>query len=319
MAGCAALAGCDIYFFVCDEADQQALAQLPPRLSDTGLFDDIAANTVAPDVLAYSPQFELWSDGATKRRWIRLPDGAQIDTSDMDSWSFPVGTRLWKEFSRESVRLETRLYERVGPQPEDWAAVSYVWDDDETDAVAAPLGFIAARGTSHNVPAASECAGCHGGRRSTILGFSAIQLSFPAAAGELDLDGLVGLDLLSDPPPASFDVPGDATERAALGYLHANCGNCHNSDRPPRSGARCFDPKNELDFWLAVDRLDSPTATPAYESAIGEHVVAGAPDDSELIDRITRRDFIYQMPPLGTEQIDGAGVAVLRRWVSELR
>jgi hypothetical protein len=81
-------------------------APAPARLADTGLYEDFAARRVAADVLPYTPQYPLWSDGATKRRWIRLPPGAAIDASDPDAWVFPVGTKLWKEFSFER-RVET--------------------------------------------------------------------------------------------------------------------------------------------------------------------------------------------------------------------
>ena len=43
---------------------------LPARLSDTGLYEP-GTTRVRADVLAYSPQYPLWSDGATKRRWLR--------------------------------------------------------------------------------------------------------------------------------------------------------------------------------------------------------------------------------------------------------
>ncbi|MBA3538393.1 MAG: hypothetical protein H0T79_02085 [Deltaproteobacteria bacterium] len=42
----------------------------------------------AADAKEYVPQYELWADGATKHRWITLPPGAKIDTSDMSSWKF---------------------------------------------------------------------------------------------------------------------------------------------------------------------------------------------------------------------------------------
>ena len=77
------------------------------RLADTGLYQDASAERVAADVLAYTPQYPLWSDGATKRRWIRLPPGAAIDASDPDAWVFPIGTQIWKEFSFGG-RVETR-------------------------------------------------------------------------------------------------------------------------------------------------------------------------------------------------------------------
>jgi hypothetical protein len=35
-------------------------------------------------VPAYDPSLSMWADGAEKRRFIRLPPGTTIDTSDMD-------------------------------------------------------------------------------------------------------------------------------------------------------------------------------------------------------------------------------------------
>jgi hypothetical protein len=32
----------------------------------------------------------------------------------------------------------------------------------------------------------------------------------------------------TNPDGAALAIPGNATEQAALGYLHANCSNCHN-------------------------------------------------------------------------------------------
>src|SRR5688572_27347644 len=71
----------------------------PARLSDTGLFVAGSSAEVHPENISFSPQYPLWTDGATKRRWIRLPRGKFIDASRPDAWKFPVGTRLWKEFS----------------------------------------------------------------------------------------------------------------------------------------------------------------------------------------------------------------------------
>ena len=86
----------------------------PATLMDTGLCVDAACTQIAGGIHAYTPRFELWADTATKRRWIYLPPGMQIDTSDMDYWEFPVGTKLWKEFTRDGVRVETRLVMRIG-------------------------------------------------------------------------------------------------------------------------------------------------------------------------------------------------------------
>jgi hypothetical protein len=77
---------------------------LPSELRCTGLYGDWATRTIASDVEYYDPGYKLWSDGAVKRRWIRLPPQTQIDTTDMEDWQFPVGTKIWKESASE-VRL----------------------------------------------------------------------------------------------------------------------------------------------------------------------------------------------------------------------
>jgi hypothetical protein len=317
-----ALCACGERYWICDDTDQDQLAQLPDQLSDTGLFSDLAHETLAPGVFAYAPQFPLWSDGAEKRRWIWLPPGKRIDTSDMDAWRFPEGTKFWKEFTRDGVRVETRLLQKVGPGDGDWLPLAYIWTADQREAIAAPYGAIDAGGTPHNVPASAECGACHRGRRSYVLGFSAIQLS-SAEPGRVSLASLASADLLSDAPQESYVLPGSDVERAALGYLHANCSHCHNQDRPEHGGARCFDPETDLDFGLSVHALSAPADTATYRSAIGPAIKPEHPEKSRLIELMTRRGFggpaVKQMPPLASERVDHDAVDLLKRWIRELR
>src|SRR5512143_3104601 len=65
----------------------------PASIRFAGLYSDFAARTVDPRLRAYEPRYTLWADGLVKRRFLDLPAGAKIDTSDMDHWDFPVGTR----------------------------------------------------------------------------------------------------------------------------------------------------------------------------------------------------------------------------------
>ncbi|MEA2700728.1 MAG: hypothetical protein QOI66_4999, partial [Myxococcales bacterium] len=77
-------------------------AALPPTtLVCTGLYADIVGKQLAPGIEAYAPAVPLWSDGADKQRWISLPAGSTIDNADPNEWKFPVGTKVWKEFSRD--------------------------------------------------------------------------------------------------------------------------------------------------------------------------------------------------------------------------
>ena len=91
-------------------------APLPQRLSDTGLFAPGAPAQLRDNVFSFSPQYPLWSDGASKRRWISLPAGTAIDASNPTAWEFPRGTKLWKEFAHG--RPQFRLRALVGlPEP----------------------------------------------------------------------------------------------------------------------------------------------------------------------------------------------------------
>src|SRR6185369_14671617 len=65
---------------------------LPEQLHDTGLFAAGQPDRLGAGVEPFEPQHPLWSDGASKRRWIRLPPGTSIDARDPDAWRFPRGT-----------------------------------------------------------------------------------------------------------------------------------------------------------------------------------------------------------------------------------
>lgn len=310
------LSGCSRYW-ECDPPAAATVEKIPHKLSETGLFTE--PGELAAGVREFAPQFPLWSDGASKRRFIALPEGARIDGSDPDNWQFPVGTRLWKEFSVDGKRVETRFLQRTGPGAQDWSTVAYVWRADGLDAIATPSGKTDVLGTAHDVPAAGECWACHGGRKSFVLGFSVLQLSAPPAAGMLGLDELVATGRLSEAPSQPLVVPGGATAQHALGYLHANCGHCHNQDRPAAAASRCYDPENQLDFWLSSQHLGSVADTPAYRSGRGLGFEPGDAASSRMIELMSQRGFLRQMPPLGTERVDESGLAAVTRWIDALR
>ena len=316
--------GCEKFDNCPTQADlAPALSELPARLSETGLFAELDAEheTITSGVIAYTPAFPLWSDGAEKRRWLSLPKDAVIDVSDPDDWQFPKGTKLWKEFSRDGARVETRLMYKFGDGEAEWAAAAYIWRADGSDADLSPEGASNARGTAHDVPDATRCMGCHGGRKGRVLGFSAIQLANATGDDAVSLSDLFAAGVLSAELP-NATVPGNDTERAALGYLHANCGHCHNASRPKNDGPRCYDPKRDIDMLLTVSRLDNVRETATYETVVGSAIEPGDPDDSEVIERMSRRSEgeigTEQMPPVATERVDTEAVALLEKWISAM-
>lgn len=295
-------------------------------LSETGLYADTARRSLAPWVEPFAPRFALWSDTAEKERFVYLPECAVIDTSDMDDWSFPVGTRLWKSFRRDGVLIETRLVQRTGEGPHDWLMVAYVWRDDGTDAERAPQGLSDAKGTPHDVPDEAGCRACHGagekeggGRPSRALGFSALQLAHDGPG--VTLAALAQAGKLSHPPPP-ISLPGDPVAQAALGSLHANCGHCHNASG---EGVSHLD----LDMWLPIEAT-TVEDTPTYLTAVGQptqgfsapfiggRIVAGDPGKSAVHFRMATRGDNAQMPPLGTEMVDDEGLAAVEAWILSL-
>jgi hypothetical protein len=319
LAGAVVCLACDPR--VCTDTAQGTRA-LPERLSETGLFAELPAQRLGPRVFAYTPQFALWSDGADKRRWVYVPEGERVDSHDAENWRFPEGTKFWKEFSRDGLLLETRLLQRVGPGEADWAATAYLWRADRSEALKAPYGAVDALGTSHDVPASGECFACHDGRGNRVLGFSAIQLASRTDDASVHLAPEAAAELLSEPLPTTLDLPGTASERAALGYLHANCSHCHNQSGAAKAADKCLDPNRQLsfdlDFSLHADELSSTAATATYRTAIDRVVEPGRPNDSKVVELMSRRGAFRQMPPLGTEQVDERGVQLIREWIGAL-
>jgi hypothetical protein len=275
---------------------------LPMHLRDTGLSD--ARN------LSFSPQYPLWSDGARKRRWIYLPPGTTIDASRPDAWEFPAGTRLWKEFA-VGAPVETRFIERLADGT--WRYATYVWNEEGTDATLAPAEGIAALSTpdGYSIPSELDCRACHESAAVPVLGFSALQLSsdrdplapHAEARSDLDLDGLVARGLVTNLPPDVTRPRIEASspiERASLGYLHGNCGHCH----------------NETETRVPVDLT---LAESIVEGAAGSDRVLRSLLEvrSRLLARVSSRNPQRQMPPLGTRLIDVEALALLERWISE--
>ncbi|MFN3200907.1 MAG: hypothetical protein ACE366_21080 [Bradymonadia bacterium] len=308
-----------LWYGDCPAPSALARKALPSHLSETGLFTHVATQALAPGVKPYRPRFELWTDGAEKSRWIALPEGAQIDTRDMNAWQMPVGTRLWKTFVRDGVRVETRMLMRIDEGADGWTGGAYVWLPDGSDAVRTLEGADDARGTPHDVPSADACRGCHGGTESFVLGFSAVQLA--EARGPTTLSTLTTEGRLSHPPAHPVKLPGSSETQEVLGHFHVHCGHCHNQHRPKGDSARCYDPQKAFDLSLRTDRMERLDDTPLYTAMrVHDMVKPGHPEDSALYQCMTRGTVGFQvrMPPLGTEIFDEAGVEKVRRWIANL-
>jgi hypothetical protein len=318
--------------------DAPAVAPLPETLRETGLYSDWETKTVAAANLPYAPVYPLWTDGAAKSRWLHLPAGTWIDASTPDAWEFPVGTKVWKEFRFHGLPAETRMIERTA---EGWRYASYAWRPDGTATLVPARGIlnsVAIRaGVRHAIPSRTDCTACHEAGPSRLLSVSALQLSAerdplaphaePVPAGGVTLQTLVDRGLVRHLPAdvatraVRIDAPSPVS-RAALGYLHANCGMCHTGAGELASLAF------SLQYTLArpdgnpPPALRTALAVPSHFRAqgypgISDRIAPGNADASMLIARMDSRHPVLQMPPLGSRLVDEDALALLRKWIAE--
>ncbi|MBX3268867.1 MAG: hypothetical protein KF729_01315 [Sandaracinaceae bacterium] len=291
-----------------------------------GLYVAGSCTELAEGVQPFHPRFELWSDGDDKERFVYLPPGTRIDTSDPDRWGFPRGTRLYKTFSIGGVRLETRLLEKTGTGRgrDAWTMVAYAWSADQRSVTeVGPFGEQNVLGTEHDIPTRAACVRCHTiAQDDAINGFSAIQLAHDE--GGVTLASLSAEGWLTHPIPlADATVPGDSTARAALGYLHANCGSCHGGPAP----------EHGLDLWLRVGTRTVETSSAWTTAVCGCSVWTGTGPAGEVIDlriapghpersviplRMGSRAPTDAMPPLASERVDPEGLRVIEAWIATL-
>jgi uncharacterized repeat protein (TIGR03806 family) len=177
-------------------------SQFPRKLSETGLFVSVPEHRLHEAIVGYSVNSPLWSDGASKERFIALPGMGTIEHQDKGAWKFPEGTVLVKTFSLErkagdpasSQRIETRL---LTLQQNEWVGYSYRWNDEQTDAV-----LVGTRGEDHELtiedpahpdgtrkqtwhyPSRAECMVCHSRAAGFVLGPHTLQMNREHNYGE---------------------------------------------------------------------------------------------------------------------------------------
>jgi hypothetical protein len=328
----------------CEQPPSTGVPGPAKSLKDAGLYRDFATKTLKSCWVEFTPKYTLWSDGLVKHRFIWLPKGTKVDVSKMDRWTFPVGTRVFKEFATGSGQLvETRLIERTATG---YTMGSYVWNPAGTDAtyteggastsVVLNPGAPAPEQKRHDVPSNVDCHRCHDGETGKLLGFSAIQLSKPMPG--LNFKGLAarGFDPIAwkNAPPATdtgidYPIPGTAAQVTAFGALHANCGHCHNAlgeaggfvtmrlrvaIKEELGGSYSVSTDNVTSTTIGVD-MQYPSVTPGYT----KRVVLGSlgVGQSGMYYRDSHRGDAAQMPPLGTKLMNPTLLAAVKGWIEE--
>ena len=313
-------------------------AEFPPaRLADAQVFIDLETQTPAAGVVPYKVNAPFWSDGATKKRFIRLPPGERIDFASRGPWGFPDQTLLIKNFYLDLVRgdpasrriIETRFLLKRG---DSWDGYSYQWNEAGTDAFLLadsttavyviddpqdPVGFLL---QEYYFPSRPDCTVCHTQGAGHVLGVQTPQLHTGAAQSQLHTlaqQGLFTAELPADlsslprlPNPFDPSVPLDLRARS---YLHVNCAPCH---RPESVGRTILD----LRYDTPLAETHALGAFPTLGD-LGEPealiLTPGAPQLSTLYLRMLTLGT-FRMPPLASSVIDQRGADLIAAWIADL-
>lgn len=337
----------------------------PRRLSETGLFSSTKDHTPAPGLIPYTVNAQLWSDHATKERFLAIPGEGQIEFDAIEypqpapgasrGWRFPDNTVAVKTFSIEmeqgnpksAKRLETRiLHFELTPGTQEygdqvWKGYTYIWNDEQTDAVLAPASGVdreleildtsAPGGKRKQVwhfPSRTECSLCHTQSAKFVLGLNTLQLNkdhdYGGSTGKKNqLAHWESLGLftakLPNPPEKLEKLPDYSDPQASVNdrarsYLHANCSHCHRK----WGGGNA-----EFQLLVTLDLKDTGTLfVKPGQGAFGLQdprlLVPGQPDRSLVYHRMTHLGEGH-MPHVASNVLDEKAIQLIREWVRGLK
>ncbi len=312
---------------------------LPERLSQTGVFTNLANLGIASGFKPYEINHPFWSDHAQKQRWFGLIDpGHPARFSPTETWRSAEGSVWVKHFELATAadpaaplrRLETRLLVRNSHGV--WGA-SYRWRPDGSDAdlvptegldevipVALNTNTSALRQQRWRYPGRDECLACHTRAAGFSLGFNTAQLNL-TNGGTWQIGRLSELGYVTGVPAAPVPLPKLAAlddSSASVGfrarsYLAANCAYCHFPGGPTRAqwDARLTAPLDMAGI-VGVNALNN--LGDVYGQTVTQIVFPGELQQSSIFRRVAELEP-YHMPPLGSSQIHTNAVNLLREWI----
>lgn len=297
---------------------------VPDDLAATGCVSPANPMGAVDGAIPYSVNAQFWSDGATKTRYLAVPDGASIAVGPGADWQFPPGSVLIKSMALRGQPVETRLLMR---HPDGgWAGYTYEWNAAATAATRIRGGktrFV--NGQDWIYPSEGQCMQCHTNVAGISLGPETAQLNGKhlytttnRRANQLETLSHIGLLPASVGNPATqprlvTPLTAQSVEEVARAYLHANCAYCHQPGGP-----------TGVDMDLRYSRSFSNTQTCNAPPQAGDLGIAGArliapgdPSHSILLQRMLRRDA-HGMPPLGSSLPDTGGARLITNWINEI-
>lgn len=315
------------------------------KLSDYKFFKgDIKDQIPELNVLPYEPASSLFTDYASKKRFIWMPKGVKANyVADNKILDFPVGTVLIKTFYYTTIQpgnltklIETRL---MIHKNDGWKFYEYLWNEAQTDALLISgedftsgsfktITFTKPNNetvtTDYRIPSDGECFACHKiNETGTPIGLKPQNLNHAITfsdGNKNQLQKLVNQGYLTSYPlnivsTVDYRDTSKSLDLRLRSYLDANCAHCHQDQ------ARCFYRPirlpfdktildNNIGICVAADEELSPT--------LQKIIAPGNPSKSIMHYRISTNEESKRMPLLGRTIIHDEGVALLEQYIESL-
>jgi len=314
----------------------------PQLLSEWKFFKDQISNLQPADrVFPYELNSPLFSDYAWKSRFIYIPQDKKMKYQLQEVFHFPIGAVIIKNFyypsdfrkpKGQKTLLETRLliHEENG-----WEAISYIWNQDQTDALLDLAGdtkavqFIDNSGKKQKInyiiPNKNQCKGCHSFKDQLLpIGPSARQLNKKLESGE-QINYFLQKEILESAPELTSIPKMAAWEDNSSGSLHdrarawldVNCGHCHRPEGPANTSGLLLHYAENNPISLGVNK--TPVAAGRGSGGFQFDIEPGHPEKSILVYRIESMDPGVMMPEIARTLVHKEGVQLIKEWIKQMK
>lgn len=315
---------------------EKGLAWLSEYNFFVGNLAELNPNTIE-GVVPYDLNTALFSDYASKKRFIYVPNGSSIPFDTASVLDLPIGSVLIKHFyyphaDGTSDYIETRLLIR---KADGWQPEIYEWNDDQTDASRTVVGGTKSlnvnvgglvRNFNYLIPNQNQCKNCHAYNAElrpigpTIHNLNKDYIYPNGIANQID--AWVGLGILDRPNNSNIpswsaiDDPHVSLNERARAYLDVNCSSCHRREGSAANSG----------FYLAYDNQDSlslgiwktPVAAGNGSGGLDYVIHPGHADESILLYRMMADEVDERMPEIGRELLHDEGIELIRKWINSL-
>lgn len=291
-------------------------------------------------VIPYDLASPLFTDYASKSRFVYVPSGKTVAYNDSLVLNLPVGSCYIKNFyypfdlrdvSKGRRIMETRL---LVHRESGWENLDYIWKDDQSDAVLDVAGdvkqvsWIGKNGENHHIdyiiPNKNQCKGCHWYNNAIMpIGPKVANLNHEFAYSDGKENQLLkwkkaGVltalpELTSVPKLCDYNDHNASLDDRARAYLESNCAHCHNPHGPAYTSGLFLNYRNTNQESLGFCK--TPVAAGRGTGGLLIDIVPGDPEHSILYFRMASLDAGIKMPELGRSLVHQEGLELIGEWI----